>query len=63
MDDNEQCPFSNGHYDVNVHDALRRMRFLKGDYEPHEQHGPSVDFFRPGDTPKFWVKKTQTVFG
>ena len=59
--EHEMCPLAH-EYDAHIHDAIAQMRTLDGSHV-HSKLGPSVNFFSPKGTAKYWAKEGAPVFG
>ncbi len=51
------------HYDPDMHDALCNFRRRDGSLEEHAKYGPSVIFFAPKGSSKYWIKVSTLVLG
>ena len=54
-DDSEVCPLAALYY-ADIHDALANLHRLDGSIPRHYKYGPSVNFFAPKGSSKYWVK-------
>ncbi len=61
-DDSKMCPLA-ALYDADIHDALANLRRLDGSIPKHDKYGPSVNFFAPKGSRKYWVKSSTPVLG